>query len=1302
MSDGNFDNVSATGNIVADGNISAAGNLITSVLAFNSPTTANIIAGNIALYHNLNMTGSLSAGGNIIAEELTGNLVTADQPNITSVGALSSLSVNGNIVTGNISVIGIIYGNVEYENSVSVAGNVSANFLLANTIAFKSPTTANLSVGNLALFNSLNITGAISTSGNITGARFIGSLVTANQSNITNVGTLTSLSVSGNATSGNILTAGIVSATGNATFGNIGTSGRLSANTVFANSLTFNSPTTANLIAGNLALYHNISMTGSISAGGNIRGNYIFGNGSQLTGISGGNASTGNVTFNGTTMSGPAGSVNNYSIYIKPSADFINALQIYPTADNDIHLFETTGNAITLGSYGESQVSVNGPNSANANITVQSNGNTWTFGEDGSFSPPVQPSNQRTGSGLVLKLGSINQQAIITGPVPVPGSYDAAPRLVVAGQDGVNSGEGGDIYLWAGRSGPTGGTGGDIKVDAGQGYYGSEGGTIKIRGGSSDGSGAGISQGGFIEITAGSGNIGAPINITAGQGNSQANSANVSIHTAYGGTWNFDNAGTLTLPHGQLDYNSGYSRFKDATNTGVQMGSPDDQNYVNVDNSAITIQTNSDALAGKTQYNWQFDTDGNLTLPYSGGNTSFTMNNIGNVAYNSASPLSSGGSLEFVGDESNHFLVVPNEARFAPGTGDFTIEWYQYVTSSSHTYPRPFSLGVCCSNINSLLIGLYEPSANNMAIQTQAGYHPFPGWNDTLNVWQHIAVVRSSGTITIYQDGVAFNSVSIPDDIAYDPTNNYFLSIGSPTADGTTGTEGIDSQYIGLITNMRYVVGTAVYTGNFTPSTTPLTLIPGTELLLQVANSGTLNEALYFGTAATNSSIISNGNAWTFNGNGTLELPVIGGYGLIKTANGYPELLAYGSSGGFDIHGGPELDWMNSDDPANTFSNVNTLRNTLFINGGGLYVGINENGNVGHFSGSLTLNSADGNLSIPSNLNVASGNISTSGNITAANISAGNISLSGNIFAYGANIYSVNGLTMEGGNLTMSSITGMGGSISAEGNIIGANLSATSNISGQNINGGNLSLSGNVLSNLNIQQGNISVSGNITSGSELTVVSANITGVQGLTVSGGDITIPSSMSGGSLSAYGNITAGNLITTGSGGNITLTGGNILGVNNISTGTVTLVNGAVIRDTAGNAVAFGLAAGANTQGTFAVAVGILAGNDSQGSYATAIGPGAGASTQGQDAVAVGYGAGNQHQGTSAVAIGKLAGETSQGNNSIILNATGSALNQTTANTFTVKPVRGDSTANLVSGGFKAVYYNSSTGEFCYSTD
>jgi hypothetical protein len=68
---------------------------------------------------------------------------------------------------------------------------------------------------------------------------------------------------------------------------------------------------------------------------------------------------------------------------------------------------------------------------------------------------------------------------------------------------------------------------------------------------------------------------------------------------------------------------------------------------------------------------------------------------------------------------------------------------------------------------------------------------------------------------------------------------------------------------------------------------------------------------------------------------------------------------------------------------------------------------------------------------------------------------------------------------------------------------------------------------------------------------------------------------------------------------------------------------------------------------------------------------------------------------------VAIGQSAGRTSQGNNSIIINATGANLDQTTANTFTVKPVRGDSSANLIGGGFKAVYYNPTTGEFAYAS-
>jgi hypothetical protein len=87
-----------------------------------------------------------------------------------------------------------------------------------------------------------------------------------------------------------------------------------------------------------------------------------------------------------------------------------------------------------------------------------------------------------------------------------------------------------------------------------------------------------------------------------------------------------------------------------------------------------------------------------------------------------------------------------------------------------------------------------------------------------------------------------------------------------------------------------------------------------------------------------------------------------------------------------------------------------------------------------------------------------------------------------------------------------------------------------------------------------------------------------------------------------------------------------------------------------------------------------VGYLAGNSTQGQDATAIGYQAGKTSQSTKAVAVGVEAGKTDQGVNAIAVGYLAGETDQGDNSIILNATGVALDSTTASSFHVKPVRG----------------------------
>ena len=77
-----------------------------------------------------------------------------------------------------------------------------------------------------------------------------------------------------------------------------------------------------------------------------------------------------------------------------------------------------------------------------------------------------------------------------------------------------------------------------------------------------------------------------------------------------------------------------------------------------------------------------------------------------------------------------------------------------------------------------------------------------------------------------------------------------------------------------------------------------------------------------------------------------------------------------------------------------------------------------------------------------------------------------------------------------------------------------------------------------------------------------------------------------------------------------------------------------------------------------------------------------------------MAIGDAAGYDTQGVNSVVIGSQAGESATGNNSIIINATGNTLNQTTANTFTVAPVRND-----VANTAEIVFYNATSKEITY---
>ena len=177
---------------------------ITSVGTLTSlAVTGNISAGNVSA---TTFTGALSG-----AATTAGTVTTNAQPNITSVGTLSSLAVTGNITSGNANLGNLVSANfftgalttnaqpnitsVGTLTSLSVTGNItSGNANLGNLVS------ANFFTGNGSQLTGLTAGNISGTVANANYAAYAGNVTIAAQSNITSVGTLTSLGVNGTVT----------------------------------------------------------------------------------------------------------------------------------------------------------------------------------------------------------------------------------------------------------------------------------------------------------------------------------------------------------------------------------------------------------------------------------------------------------------------------------------------------------------------------------------------------------------------------------------------------------------------------------------------------------------------------------------------------------------------------------------------------------------------------------------------------------------------------------------------------------------------------------------------------------------------------------------------------------------------------------------------------------------------------------------------------------------------------------------------------------------------------------------------
>jgi hypothetical protein len=159
-----------------------------------------------------------------------------------------------------------------------------------------------------------------------------------------------------------------------------------------------------------------------------------------------------------------------------------------------------------------------------------------------------------------------------------------------------------------------------------------------------------------------------------------------------------------------------------------------------------------------------------------------------------------GLSAQFSGSNN---LSVTNSTALNPGTGDFTIEFWTYLNSTTNN--ASFYRG------NNFGVDIFMNGSGRLAMgQAQVATLITDSVTMTTGAWVHVAAVRIGATTKLYKNGVQVGSAG--------DANNYVTD--SVNYIGTQG--GI--RITGYMSNLRVVIGLGVYTGAFTPPTSPLTV----------------------------------------------------------------------------------------------------------------------------------------------------------------------------------------------------------------------------------------------------------------------------------------------------------------------------------------------------------------------------------------------------------------------------------------------------------------------------------------------
>ena len=252
-----------------------------------------------------------------------------------------------------------------------------------------------------------------------------------------------------------------------------------------------------------------------------------------------------------------------------------------------------------------------------------------------------------------------------------------------------------------------------------------------------------------------------------------------------------------------------------------------------VPTSALTAISNTSLLTLQNKYSH------NTTQGHQDSSTNqLLITSVGSPAAGNFSPFSQTGWSYYLSSGNNFANTISGTGMTPYTNSTWTMEFwifptgafslYHYVVSKGTSYNRDWGVGLTAVTASTATIYYYwSPSTGDYATTTSGGA------TITVGNWYHIAVVSTSGAVVTYVNGTSVGTGTQAQFNTSNPLNLYF---GSFMDYGNTF-----YPFVGYLSTFRYVQGTAVYTGAFTPPTSALatTQSSGTNIAAIASASST-------------------------------------------------------------------------------------------------------------------------------------------------------------------------------------------------------------------------------------------------------------------------------------------------------------------------------------------------------------------------------------------------------------------------------------------------------------------------------